>query len=108
MNPSAAQRRWCGAGCHGHERTAVADGVKRRDADAGAIKCAVDATRKDAPDRRSDVLGTGDECVRTEPYQLTALGETILPVVAAIKQWSEAHISEIHAARDTYDLHGQG
>lgn len=41
-------------------------------------------------------------------YQLTALGETILPVVAAIKQWSEAHISEIHAARDTYDLHGQG
>jgi DNA-binding HxlR family transcriptional regulator len=36
-------------------------------------------------------------------YELTALGETILPVVVAIKQWSEAHISEIHAARDTYD-----
>ena len=36
-------------------------------------------------------------------YELTALGETILPVVVAIKQWSEAHITEIHAARDTYD-----
>jgi DNA-binding HxlR family transcriptional regulator len=30
-------------------------------------------------------------------------GETILPLVVAIKQWSEAHISEIHTARDTYD-----
>ena len=36
-------------------------------------------------------------------YELTALGETILPVVVAIKQWSEAHIREIHDARDTYD-----
>ena len=36
-------------------------------------------------------------------YQLTRLGETILPVVTAIKQWSEAHIDEIHAARDDYD-----
>ena len=40
-------------------------------------------------------------------YELTALGETILPVVVAIKQWSEAHISEIHAARDTYDVHAR-
>ena len=39
-------------------------------------------------------------------YQLTRLGETILPVVTAIKQWSEAHIEEIHAARDDYD-HGR-
>jgi DNA-binding HxlR family transcriptional regulator len=36
-------------------------------------------------------------------YQLTALGKTILPVVAAIKHWSEAHIEEIHTARNTYD-----
>jgi DNA-binding HxlR family transcriptional regulator len=36
-------------------------------------------------------------------YELTPLGETILPVVVAIKQWSEAHIREIHTARDTYD-----
>jgi DNA-binding HxlR family transcriptional regulator len=36
-------------------------------------------------------------------YQITPLGETILPVVAAIKQWSETHIREIHAARANYD-----
>jgi DNA-binding HxlR family transcriptional regulator len=38
-------------------------------------------------------------------YRLTELGETILPVVAAIKQWSETHIIEIHAAREAYDEH---
>jgi len=36
-------------------------------------------------------------------YELTALGQTILPVVAAIKRWSETHIQEIHAARVAYD-----
>ena len=36
-------------------------------------------------------------------YQLTALGQTILPVVGAIKHWSEAHIQQIHAARAAYD-----
>jgi DNA-binding HxlR family transcriptional regulator len=36
-------------------------------------------------------------------YQLTALGRTLLPVVRAIKDWSETHIAEIHAARATYD-----
>lgn len=36
-------------------------------------------------------------------YQLTELGKTMLPVVAAIKQWSEAHIHEIHTARDAFD-----
>ncbi len=36
-------------------------------------------------------------------YQLTALGQTILPVVGAIKLWSETHIHEIHGARDAYD-----
>lgn len=36
-------------------------------------------------------------------YELTPLGKTILPVVAAIKQWSEAHIGEIHAAQKSYD-----
>ena len=41
-------------------------------------------------------------------YQLTALGQTILPVVAAIKQWSEAHIDEIHAARTIYDYNNPG
>jgi DNA-binding HxlR family transcriptional regulator len=36
-------------------------------------------------------------------YQLTPLGRTLLPVVRAIKDWSESHISEIHAARAAYD-----
>jgi DNA-binding HxlR family transcriptional regulator len=36
-------------------------------------------------------------------YELTPLGKTILPVVAAIKQWSEAHIEEIQASRSAYD-----
>jgi DNA-binding HxlR family transcriptional regulator len=40
-------------------------------------------------------------------YQLTPLGSTILPVVTAIKAWSEAHIEEIQAARATYDRNGQ-
>ena len=36
-------------------------------------------------------------------YELTALGQTILPVVGAIKQWSETHIEEIHSSRTAYD-----
>ena len=36
-------------------------------------------------------------------YQLTLLGRTMLPVVRAIKDWSETHISEVHAARVAYD-----
>ena len=40
-------------------------------------------------------------------YELTPLGETILPVVGAIKQWSEAHIEQIHAARAGYDEHNR-
>jgi DNA-binding HxlR family transcriptional regulator len=41
-------------------------------------------------------------------YELIALGETILPVVVAIKRWSEAHITEIHAAREIYDRLARG
>jgi DNA-binding HxlR family transcriptional regulator len=36
-------------------------------------------------------------------YALTELGETILPVVGAIKDWSEAHIDEVQAARAGYE-----
>jgi DNA-binding HxlR family transcriptional regulator len=36
-------------------------------------------------------------------YELTPLGETILPVVGAIKAWSEQHIAEVDAARAAYD-----
>ena len=36
-------------------------------------------------------------------YQLTSLGRTLLPVVRAIKNWSETHIAQVHAARAAYD-----
>lgn len=36
-------------------------------------------------------------------YELTPLGRTLVPVVRALKDWSEAHIDEILAARETYD-----
>jgi DNA-binding HxlR family transcriptional regulator len=35
-------------------------------------------------------------------YQLTPLGRTLLPVVRAIKDWSETHIAEVQAARAAY------
>ena len=36
-------------------------------------------------------------------YELTPLGRTLLPVVRAIKDWSETYIAEVHAARAAYD-----
>ena len=36
-------------------------------------------------------------------YEVTALGRTLLPVVRAVKDWSETHIAEIHQARTAYD-----
>jgi DNA-binding HxlR family transcriptional regulator len=41
-------------------------------------------------------------------YELTALGRTLRPVVAAIKAWSEAHIAEIQRARQAYDTASGG
>ena len=36
-------------------------------------------------------------------YQVTPLGCTLLPVMRAVKDWSETHIAEIHQARAAYD-----
>jgi len=36
-------------------------------------------------------------------YELTQLGWTLVPVMAAVKKWSETHIQEIMAARDDYE-----
>jgi DNA-binding HxlR family transcriptional regulator len=36
-------------------------------------------------------------------YALTALGVSLLPLMQAIKDWAEAHIEQVNAARDTYD-----
>jgi DNA-binding HxlR family transcriptional regulator len=40
--------------------------------------------------------------VRVE-YRLTPLGESLLPVVNAMKAWAEAHIEEIESSRASYD-----
>jgi DNA-binding HxlR family transcriptional regulator len=36
-------------------------------------------------------------------YSLTGLGRTLLPVLRALKDWSEANIEQIFAARDDFD-----
>ena len=36
-------------------------------------------------------------------YRLTPLGDSLLPVVRAMKAWAEAHIEEIESARAAYD-----
>ncbi|MBB5775674.1 helix-turn-helix domain-containing protein [Nonomuraea jabiensis] len=36
-------------------------------------------------------------------YALTPLGESLMPLVAAIKSWAEAHMEDVEAARDRYD-----
>ncbi len=36
-------------------------------------------------------------------YELTALGKSLLPLVAAIKSWAEEHISDVETARERYD-----
>jgi len=36
-------------------------------------------------------------------YALTALGRTLVPVLGALKDWSETHIEQVLAARETFD-----
>ncbi|HLK76530.1 MAG TPA: helix-turn-helix domain-containing protein [Streptosporangiaceae bacterium] len=36
-------------------------------------------------------------------YQLTPLGESLMPAVNAVKAWAEQHIAEIEASRAAYD-----
>jgi DNA-binding HxlR family transcriptional regulator len=36
-------------------------------------------------------------------YQLTPLGESLMPAVNAVKAWAEQHITEIEASRAAYD-----
>jgi DNA-binding HxlR family transcriptional regulator len=40
--------------------------------------------------------------LRTD-YELTELGRTLLPIVAAIKEWAEANIDEVERNRKRYD-----
>lgn len=36
-------------------------------------------------------------------YGLTGLGRGLLPIQRGIKEWAEAHIEQVHAARQAYD-----
>ena len=36
-------------------------------------------------------------------YALTPLGRTLVPVLGALKDWSETHIEQVLAARETFD-----
>ncbi|MER6944387.1 helix-turn-helix domain-containing protein [Nonomuraea sp. NPDC000554] len=36
-------------------------------------------------------------------YELTPLGESLLPLMAAIKSWAETHIGDVETARERYD-----
>ncbi|GGT34678.1 winged helix-turn-helix transcriptional regulator [Nonomuraea spiralis] len=36
-------------------------------------------------------------------YALTPLGESLMPLVAAIKSWAEEYIEDVEAARERYD-----
>ena len=40
-------------------------------------------------------------------YELTPLGRTLLPVLRAVKDWSEQHYPEIETARNAYDRRAQ-
>jgi DNA-binding HxlR family transcriptional regulator len=40
--------------------------------------------------------------IRTD-YELTDLGRTLLPIVASLKAWTEAHIEQVEEARASYD-----
>jgi DNA-binding HxlR family transcriptional regulator len=37
-------------------------------------------------------------------YELTDLGRSLLPVMRAIKNWAEAHMDDVLAARSRYDV----
>lgn len=45
---------------------------------------------------------TAEVPVRVD-YEITRLGHTLVPVLRALKDWSEGHIEEVLAARDVYD-----
>jgi DNA-binding HxlR family transcriptional regulator len=36
-------------------------------------------------------------------YELTPLGRTLVPVLGALKDWSETHIEQVLAAREAFD-----
>lgn len=41
-------------------------------------------------------------------YELTAIGRGLLPILGAVKEWSERHIEEVMCSRDAYDARTDG
>jgi DNA-binding HxlR family transcriptional regulator len=41
-------------------------------------------------------------------YELTALGHTLLELIAASQRWAEDHMPTLLAARDAYENHNTG
>lgn len=108
------------ADCPGHELLArlsdkwvtlvlssLADGAQRYNQLSGTIagasqKMLTQTLRKLERDGLITRTVTPSVPVRVD-YELTALGESLLPVQRAIKLWAETHIEQVHAARGRYD-----
>jgi DNA-binding HxlR family transcriptional regulator len=41
-------------------------------------------------------------------YALTASGRGLLPILGAVKEWSERHIEDVMSAREAYDAQAAG
>ncbi|MDG4832029.1 helix-turn-helix domain-containing protein [Solwaraspora sp. WMMD1047] len=108
------------AGCPGHELlatlsdkwvtlvlSALADGPRRyselsRTISGASQKMLTQTLRKLERDGLLTRAVTPSVPVRVD-YRLTPLGESLLPVQRAIKDWAETHIEQVHAARASYD-----
>jgi DNA-binding HxlR family transcriptional regulator len=87
--------------------TALADGTRRYSelarTIAGVIQKMLTQTLR-ALERDGLITRTVTASVPVRvDYELTPLGQSILPVVRAIKDWAETHIEQVHAARAAYD-----
>ena len=69
---------------------------------------------EDQPDRPAEGVvdpephGRYDESPPRVEYELTRLGLTLREPLAAIRNWAEAHLPEIMAARERVDGHADG
>lgn len=108
------------AGCPGHELlatlsdkwvtlvlSALADGPQRysdlsRTIAGASQKMLTQTLRKLERDGLLTRKVTPSVPVRVD-YELTALGESLLPIQRAIKDWAETHIEQVHNARASYD-----
>lgn len=43
----------------------------------------------------------------TVEYALTPLGETLVPALAGVRDWAEAYVAEVVAARERFDARAQ-